>query len=374
MALSQKIEDYFSVDLIMLKPKLPLYFDIHLFFSQNQHVMMWKKKNEVVTAEFIDRYFNRGQRKIWILNQDRKAYERYLQGDPDPDSKKIPPSPPKPKSHSGTVLKNVLQSKKIPPEEKKKIVSQAAKKILQECTDAKNLAEQKEANRRARKIIEDAIAAQLSQSLELLKDLWKMSGEEPMVEHASNVSTYTVIFSMSFGKISPELLSDLAMAGLLHDLGICKLPIQLTLKTWNAMTDSEKKEYESHVNRSLEIIQSFQPETSQRVKDIILQQHEKFNGSGYPRHLKGFDLDDVSQLLTISEMMETLCSGLYDGKKRTVQEGLSTIEKMNQNGNFPIHFNPDILGTILRWIRQPQAEKQFGGAKNVVREKSEDLI
>ena len=64
MTKSKEITDYFDAKLSDIKPLITLEFDVHLYFSQNQHMMTLFRKDEAPTPEFILKYKSRGLEKI----------------------------------------------------------------------------------------------------------------------------------------------------------------------------------------------------------------------------------------------------------------------------------------------------------------------
>jgi HD-GYP domain-containing protein (c-di-GMP phosphodiesterase class II) len=107
------------------------------------------------------------------------------------------------------------------------------------------------------------------------------------------------------------------------------------------------------------------------VLAILSQHHEKFDGTGYPKGLKGFSVDDISQLLSIADLVDTVGSGHWDGKERTLKETLEEIETMEKSRTFPEHFNPEVYAAVMRWVRSipdPRADQGLRSAAQVVRD------
>jgi HD superfamily phosphohydrolase YqeK len=63
----KNIEDYLEIDLSEIKPDAPLPFDVHIYFSKNQRIMLLREKGEHLNAELIEKYKARGLNKVWIL-------------------------------------------------------------------------------------------------------------------------------------------------------------------------------------------------------------------------------------------------------------------------------------------------------------------
>jgi HD-GYP domain-containing protein (c-di-GMP phosphodiesterase class II) len=205
-------------------------------------------------------------------------------------------------------------------------------------------------------------------------EIWRLSNADPTFEHALNVSTYSVLFALAFGKISMELLADLALAGLLHDIGLSQIPAQYAPIVWSEQTPEQRKEYMKHVDAGLELLDAFAPQTSPRVRTLIGQHHEKFDGKGYPKSLQGFALDDVAQLVAMADLFDSIGSGRWDGEKRTLGETLDTLEKIERARTFPEYFNPEVFSTVIRWTRSEGSKEQTAAALEVVKGQTKGLL
>ncbi len=115
--------------------------------------------------------------------------------------------------------------------------------------------------------------------------------------HAANVSTYAALFAVALGV---EHVEDLALAGLLHDIGLAHVA---------------DEELEPHPEMALEIIRKRKLVLSELVEQIILQHHEKFDGSGYPRGLRGVEICIEAQILSLADRIDELTAPI-DGQAR----------------------------------------------------------
>jgi HD-GYP domain-containing protein (c-di-GMP phosphodiesterase class II) len=197
---------------------------------------------------------------------------------------------------------------------------------------------------------------------------------DPDLEHAVNVATYAAIFAMAFGKIDPGLIADLALAGLLHDVGVCRVDAGLAAAAWKNFRNDQRTVYADHVEGSLALIHQYAPQVPDRVKLIIHQHHEKFDGTGYPRRLSGFQIDDVAQLVSMSDFLHAMTTGKWDGQERTLRESFETLEKLEKARTFPEYFNPDVYAIVIGWIRSSLNNEVSGKAADVVLQQVKDVM
>lgn len=126
--------------------------------------------------------------------------------------------------------------------------------------------------------------------------------------HLSNTSTYAALFSMATGVGRPE---ELAMAALFHDLGLSIVPSSIQEKSVSEWTDKERDIYQSHPEYSINLVKNRKVVLSQSIQTMILQHHERVDGSGYPSGLTEPKLKLESQLLAIADEFDELtCFGL----------------------------------------------------------------
>lgn len=118
-------------------------------------------------------------------------------------------------------------------------------------------------------------------------------------DHALNVSVYLLSFGRHLGlpKIYLQLLGT---AGLMQDLGKVKILPQLLDKR-TALTAAECEVLKAHVDHSIEILQD-SPDVSPMLLEIVAQHHERHDGSGYPKGLKG---DQISMFGAMAGIVDT---------------------------------------------------------------------
>ncbi len=399
MKQARRIHDFVQGSLSDLRPGEPLTFDVYLYFERNRHVMLWRRKGEVPPIRFLARSVERGISRIWIHKDDEQEFRTYLNPPvpeqlpdrsdavpaPEPEARAeeaVPQAESKtdaepdgesvtlrfrPRTEPGAYLAAALSAQSIGEDQKKSIVSEAAQELFRETASAETLEEQKVQLKRARQTVEDVLDSSTLRAEAAVSEIWKLANIDADLEHAVNVATYAVIFAMAFGRIDTALLADIAMAGLLHDVGISQIPAGVTSIPWKSMDQKTALLYAEHVDHGLRLLQTFAPSLPQRVRTIISQHHEKFNGSGYPRGLRGFGVDDVAQLLALADLLDAVSSGAWDGVERTLRNTFETLDRVEKSRTFPEHFNPDVYAIVMRWLRSSLPGEESGAIDLAVR-------
>lgn len=151
-------------------------------------------------------------------------------------------------------------------------------------------------------------AERLSQSLEasdtLLLHVFTAGG--PTVDpprEAVNVCILAMKLGFELG-YDKKQLSQLSLAALLHDIGMARLPEHLIEKN-SPLNPAERASVGQHPQEGAKIIRVLGPEYSWLI-EVILQAHERVDGSGYPKALKGADIHEYAQVIGLADLYESL--------------------------------------------------------------------
>jgi putative nucleotidyltransferase with HDIG domain len=162
--------------------------------------------------------------------------------------------------------------------------------------------------------------------------------------HSSNVSTLAALFSMGLGIGKPE---DLALAGLMHDIGIAELPAELQYLEFDQMTPEQKEIYKKHPEISVKMIKNRKIVVPEIVTKAILQHHEHFDGSGYPNGIFGDRMCKEAQILAIADRFDEMTS-LKPGQPTLSPGDALSIMRENQISNpSKAIYNPELLKKLL---------------------------
>jgi len=146
-------------------------------------------------------------------------------------------------------------------------------------------------------------------------------------------------------KLEPKELDALALAGLLHDVGKIRLPIQLLTKP-GKLTAEEYDLVKKHAIYGYEILKKT-PGISGRVARVALQHHEREDGEGYPLGLKKEHIDFFSSIVAVADIFHAMYS------VRPYHEPLSFHEIITQmnDGRFG-KLNPQIVSLFIENIME----------------------
>ena len=105
--------------------------------------------------------------------------------------------------------------------------------------------------------------------------------------------------------LSKQVIDGIRMAGLIHDLGKISVPAEILSKP-GQISESEFSLNKQHPQAGYEILKGI--DFKWPVADIVLQHHERLNGSGYPYGLKGEEILLEARILGVADVIEAMAS------------------------------------------------------------------
>jgi HD-GYP domain-containing protein (c-di-GMP phosphodiesterase class II) len=124
-----------------------------------------------------------------------------------------------------------------------------------------------------------------------------------LVYHSINVFICSVKIGMALGYSRRQLL-ELSIAALLHDIGMTKVPEQIIKKT-NQLSNKELDTIKKHPIYGHEIITKLGKKYMWLAK-VVLQEHEREQGQGYPEGIKGNEIHEYAKIIGVADVYEAL--------------------------------------------------------------------
>jgi HD-GYP domain-containing protein (c-di-GMP phosphodiesterase class II)/type II secretory pathway predicted ATPase ExeA len=127
-------------------------------------------------------------------------------------------------------------------------------------------------------------------------------GEEPdlyLLQHCVNVAVQGVKIGMGMG-YSEDELKQLSLAALIHDIGMGELPEEIWTKK-GILSRSESDEMRRHPVYGYERLKPLDD-----IATIVLQEHERMDGSGYPHGLASKDIHELSYIIGAADIYDSL--------------------------------------------------------------------
>ncbi len=159
---------------------------------------------------------------------------------------------------------------------------------------------------------------------------------------SSNFSKYLSHHALSVGIISYAIgkwigldqgeRMQLALAGVLHDVGMSRIPINYLYQT-NVLEDKEFDEIKKHTLYGYQVIKDTKGLKEGTVLSV-LQHHEREDGSGYPLQLKSTQIHTYSKIIAIADIFHAMISkriyrseySMYQAIEEIIKEGFGKLD------------------------------------------------
>ncbi len=141
-------------------------------------------------------------------------------------------------------------------------------------------------------------------------------------------------------KLSHEEIDAIRMAASIHDLGKISIPAEILSKP-GKISEYEYRLIQNHPQIGFEILRTI--EFPWPIAEIVLQHHERMNGSGYPNGLRGDDISLIARILAVADVVEAMVSHRPYRSALTLGEAIHEITK--NRGSL---YDPDAVDACKR--------------------------
>lgn len=167
------------------------------------------------------------------------------------------------------------------------------------------------------------------------------SGGEDIYNHSINVAILASLLAKEM-QFSPEDIKMIGMGSIFHDIGMLQIPTRVTMKA-EGLTAAERSLMQEHCAYGEKIAKEIGLPPA--VVNIVAQHHEHLDGSGYPRKLKGEQISQFAQLVTIVEIYDELCNTPNPTNGQTPHVALSLLFS-----KYRAMLNPKMLQAFIRFM------------------------
>lgn len=126
-----------------------------------------------------------------------------------------------------------------------------------------------------------------------------------LYQHSLNVCVYTSILGIASGYSRDELMA-IGLGAMLHDIGKTQINIDVLKKT-GSLTGAEYEEMKRHAERGFHLLKD-EPNIPLLAAHCAYQHHERLDGSGYPRGIKGDEIHDFAKWIGIVDSYDAMTS------------------------------------------------------------------
>ena len=163
-----------------------------------------------------------------------------------------------------------------------------------------------------------------------------------LIPHSVNVCILSLLTAVNMDYNEPRLI-DLAIGCLLHDIGMFAVPEEIQAKV-GQLTPAEVAIVEKHAEIGFNAVRKLR-DVSVLAAHVAFQHHERFDGKGYPRHLKGSEIHEYARIATVADTFDALISDRPYRKGILPHEAYEILMTLSDT-----YFDREILHIFLQHV------------------------
>ena len=187
--------------------------------------------------------------------------------------------------------------------------------IMEDITPKKKLEQERQANLQSLRKSLGATIKAMSATVEA-RDPYTAGHQRRVSDLARSIATEM--------KLSRDQIDCIRLAGMIHDLGKISVPSEILTKP-TRLSDLEFELIRTHSEAGYSILKDI--DFPWPIARIVLEHHERINGSGYPNKLKGDELLLESKIISIADVVEAISSNRPYRPAVGIHAALEEIEK-----------------------------------------------
>ena len=176
----------------------------------------------------------------------------------------------------------------------------------------------RQAAENARALIDETVKDLMNDQSVVLNLIGQKRGDDNAYFHALNVMILSLMMGRQEG-LEEARMQALGMGALFHDLGMIKIPDAVLRKKHRNKAEEEFYRLHTVYGEQIALETGVIDVSAQR---IIVQHHEHYDGTGFPKGLAGQKIDLLARIVAIANRYDNLCNA-HDGESMTPAEALS---------------------------------------------------
>lgn len=170
-----------------------------------------------------------------------------------------------------------------------------------------------------------------------LSEIWTF--DDYTFAHSLNVCILSIMTGITLG-YNDTKLKEIGIGSLLHDIGKTKINEEI-LNKYDDLSNSEYDEIKKHAEYGFEILRKYD-DISLLSAHIAFQHHERWDGQGYPRGLKGNDIHEYARLVAVADVYDALMAERPYRPPYSVNQAINIIKRMSG-----IHLDPICVSALI---------------------------
>jgi len=155
---------------------------------------------------------------------------------------------------------------------------------------------------------------------------------------------------------SPNEAELIRRAATLHDVGKIGIPDDILLKP-GKFTPAEREQMQTHSLMGAKILSGSDSPLLQMAEEIALNHHERWDGSGYPRGLRGAEIPRSARIVAVVDVFDALTHHRPYKAAWPVDEAVAELQRQRSQ-----QFDPDVVDAFIEVHAEPKVELLEGHA------------
>ncbi|MGE3609332.1 MAG: HD-GYP domain-containing protein [Bacteriovoracaceae bacterium] len=311
-----ELRNYKPVKVIDLVPGSSLDFALKAYLPLNNKLILFSEKGESISEEKIERLTEHAFNTLFVRKDEFESFKKYTL---NTLSKYLKPN----------ALSETEKSEKL-----KYCIRELISDLFIEDSQEHTFAKSQSLLKDVKEIIQHLLLDEVDYS----KKIESMLNQETnFYQHLTNVSAYAGMFAIALGYEKPD---QMALAGILHDIGKINLPIEFADLKVDQLGPHALEAYKKHPIFTLDVARTKKLPLPDKVMLAIQQHHESMNGSGYPEGLPGHRISIEGKILAIANSFDHLTAMEPNRKAMSLRDAL--IFLIEENSKDPGRMSLDI--------------------------------
>lgn len=306
-----------SIDSGDLSCDLEINFDVFVHLPFNKKTILYRKKGATLENEKIKKIESQDQR-LYFKKTEKNKFLEYARSALTFSGKESPIAE----------TERALKSKKL-------IFEIMSEFFDQESTDFKG---GKIIFERCREIVQEYDLLKPHTPQEAFAKILRFTGQErTFYNEAINLAVFASMFGHIL-KLSAEHIESLALAGLLHNIGLSYVDnyeLQMDIST---LTPDQLTMYHSYPEKSVLMIKGKKVPLPPLVADTIIEHRENMDGSGFPNHISA-TVKPLPRVLRIAYEFQAMTALTKNQNKRTGTMALTEMKEKVMASQIPLDLN-----------------------------------
>lgn len=160
--------------------------------------------------------------------------------------------------------------------------------------------------------------------------------------HSFEVAEISLLIAQSL-QLSPTHCDAIHIAGHLHDIGKIGISDQV-LKKAGPLTTAEWQEMRQHSALGYAILKPVKSlAKGDKIAEMVLSHHERFQGDGYPQGLQGKDIPLGARIIAVADALSAMLGNRRYRQAELWESGVREISRCSGS-----HFDPEVILAFLR--------------------------